>query len=116
MEVKIGECYAISAEIGVHQEKRRRRVSSGERGSNGERGSLFGSKIKEVFGGSRKEKIIIITKRKSPAEVAFRPGFRYSDRSGIQANFPMFRSKKFPTFRSTQLVAFRPASRCSDRY
>jgi len=31
-------------------------------------------------------------------EVAFRP------------NFPIFRSKKFPTFRSTQLVAFRPVS------
>ena len=46
---------------------------------------------------------------------------------GIQASFLMFRSKKFPTFRSTQLVAFRqvsgiqtevafrPVFRCSDR-
>ena len=55
MEVKIGERYAISAEIGVHQEKRRCRVSSGERGSNGERGSLFGSKSDmKYFWGSRK--------------------------------------------------------------
>ena len=48
-------------------------------------------------------------------EVAFRPVFRYSDRSGIQASVPMFRSKKFPTFRSMQLVAFRPVFRYSDR-
>ncbi|KAI5389165.1 hypothetical protein KIW84_074715 [Lathyrus oleraceus] len=48
-------------------------------------------------------------------EVAFRPVFRYPDRSGIQASVPMFRSKKFPTFRSMQLVAFRPVFRYSDR-
>ena len=41
--------------------------------------------------------------------------FRYSDRSGVHASFPMFRSKKFPTFRSMQLVAFRLVFRYSDR-
>jgi hypothetical protein len=33
MEMKIGERYAISAEIGVHQEKRKCWAFSGERGS-----------------------------------------------------------------------------------
>ena len=60
-------------------------------------------------------------------EGAFRPIFRYSDQSCILANLSMFRSNKFPMFRSMQLVdsghasgihtevAFRPIFRYSER-